>query len=266
MNAKEGAHTKTLVTFQSDFSFFLSLSLSFSLFFFPPFLSSSILSLSLSLSRSLSLTHTHRHIHIDIFKASYFSVVSGCLSEFLLPDLPCWANQNTAQCVTSSPSILINPHPPQPPLPPTFHHLSLPSSSPYHTHFSCFLSIHLCLFCPLSSFFPLIFNPLLLHYSAVQHTSLSFFLSHPKWSMTNSTSLNPSFPPSFSSSLLTSLNLPIPPFSSEIHHPPFSLLPHLFCFTSLVLPIQYYCIFLLEQRPMLVMSLILSLKLYFFLQ
>lgn len=86
-------------------------------------------------------------------------------------------------------------------------------------------------------FFPPFFIPLLTPLlTRTTHTYLSLSFHHPKGSMTNFTSLNPSFPPSFSSSLLLSfLNLTLPPFASEISHPPSSIFPpSLLPFTSSV--------------------------------
>lgn len=143
------------------------------------------------------------YTHIGVFTGSSPSVVSGCLSEFLLTDFPCWANQNTEQGVTSSPSILINSYSILPLGPP---HMSS-SLHPLFLSSSLSLSAGQLLFSPFSPFFPAIIIPLLFHYS--------LYLSHPKWFTTNHTSLNPNLPLSFSPSLaqLFSLCLSCPSYT-----------------------------------------------------
>lgn len=123
----------------------------------------------------------------DVFTCSFPPVVPGCLSEFLLTDFPCWANQNTEQGVTSSPSILINLYSLLPLLPP---HMS---SSLHPLFLSMSSSLSGCQLLLFHLFFPATIIPLLFHYS--------LYLFHPKWFTTNHPSLNPNLPLSFSPSL-----------------------------------------------------------------
>lgn len=160
------------------------------------------------------LSHTQR--------LTYSGRLLSRSSEFLIPDLPFRANQNTAHGVTSSPLVLINAHPCSvslslpisSSLPPLFlstmfftfgrlHSLD-PSSSSVH--------FHLFFFClPF-----LIFSHVVTH---MYHTRLSHLISLIQMIHNMPAPLNQSFPPSFSSALLLSfLDLNPPSFLSLSLH------------------------------------------------
>lgn len=138
-------------------------------------------------------------------------------SELLLSDLPCRANQHTGQTLTSSPSILIKPHPRLPPPVPSNLFLYLPLS-PSST-LNCFPLFHLSL-CPLSSF-----PVMLIHPSSITHPNHTPLLHHQKGPLTNLTSLSRSLPPSL---LLFFLNL-----SLLLHSPQKSVILHSLFFPSI---------------------------------
>lgn len=107
----------------------------------------------------------------DTHTGRFFPHSFKCLAEFLLSDLPRWANQNTSRAVTSSPLILINPHPLLSPLfslisshfimppPPPFPN----ANHPWPHLLSLLISIFP--FPELSSFF----HPFLIHHYLITH-------------------------------------------------------------------------------------------------